>query len=310
VDSPSYALIYNNNTKSPSSFQNISLSNAVAGRRVWSTPRDIITTNAYLPPMYAYNNTISYVNFVYDHAWSLVSAINSTTISSNTYNDINGTQELQVFNGLYQSIGTTPSRDKGYLNYNTYLSNSIDYSTISTSDTVTNLYRFATFVWNYDGDITTTINSFVFKLINFKYNGSTPTIITSSSTGITTVSGALNRIFVHYRAEEYINIVPSSGNLSTIWVDANSKLGTNSSGLSSTIDNPSQITSSNYYVDNGQTEVKAPNSATWSMSGNDLIITVSSILFGASATKRYIYCRIGLPMNANYSFEYVTLQVI
>jgi hypothetical protein len=286
-----------------------------AGRRTWSSLGQNVSTTSYLPPMYGYNNnTISYASFPYDHNWSLVSPSNSITISSITYNNIDGTQELQVFNGLYQSK-PTGSSIVGYVNYSSYLNNSINYSTISTSatDKATDNYRFATFVWNYNGDISSTVNSFIFKLINFKYNGAIPNITTNNSNGVTTVSGALNRIFVHYRAEEYINIVPSSANLSTLWVDGNSKMGTVLSGdlgiLSSDINNPAIITSANYYNDNSKTEVKAPSASSWSMSGNDLRIEVSSILFGASAIKRYIYCRIGLPMNANYSFEYVTLQV-
>jgi hypothetical protein len=88
------------------------------------------------------------------------------------------------------------------------------------------------------------------------------------------------------------------------------KLTNGSAELSSNIDNPAAITSGNYYDDNTKTEVKAPTALDWTMTDNDLSIKVSSILFGASTIQRYIYCRIGLPMNANYSFEYVTLQVI
>ena len=315
VDTPSYNLI-NNSTKTPTSIQNISLSSASAGRRIWSPPGQNVSTTSYLPPMYGYNNNeISYATFPYDHNWSLVSTSNSYT----TYNNINATQELQVFNGLYQSK-PTGSSIVGYVDYSIYLNNSINYSTISTSATnvATNNYRFATFVWNYNGDISSTVNNFVFKLINFKYNGATPTISKNDTTGVTTVSGALNRIFVHYRAEQHNNnnnnIVPSSANLSTVWVDGNSKMGTKltngSAVLSSDIAIPASITSGNYYDDNSKTEVKAPTALDWTMIDNDLSIKVSSILFGASTIQRYIYCRIGLPMNANYSFEYVTLQVI
>jgi hypothetical protein len=261
--------------------------------------------------MYGYTDNISYATFVYDHNWSLVSTSNIYT----TYNNIDATQELQVFNGLYQSKASDSS-NVGYVSYINYLNNSsINYSTISTSATnvATNNYRFATFVWNYNGDISSTVNNFVFKLINFKYNGAIPAISNNAANGVTTVSGALNRIFVHYRVEQHNNIVPSSANLSTVWVDGNSKMGTKltngSAELSSNIDNPASITSGNYYNDNSKTEVKATSASTWSMSGSDLVITVSSILFGATDIKRYIYCRIGLPMNANYSFEYVTLQV-
>jgi hypothetical protein len=188
----------------------------------------------------------------------------------------------------------------------------------------TSNYRFATFVWKYD--ISTTTNNFIFTLKNFKYKGLPLTLEQLKNDGVSTLflspasgvlSGYENRIFLHYRVEQYdannIYIKPESSNSSTIWVDGNSTKGTISGFLGADINNPAQITSTNYYNDNyndkSKTVVRSPGSLSYSISGNDLVITVSSILYIDSSRKRYIYCRIGLPMNANYAFEYVTLKI-
>ena len=63
-----------------------------------------------------------------------------------------------------------------------------------------------------------------------------------------------------------------------------------------------------YNIDN--TVVRATSSITYAMVEGNLQAKVSSILYGAVGTKSYIYCRIGLPMNANYAFKNVSLQLI
>jgi hypothetical protein len=324
-DNPSYLLI-TNTLKNPTTINSIS-SNETTGYRVWSAPVSIPNSETYMPPMYGYNNnTISYTKFKYDHNWNLKSNTNTITINGTTYSNIDATQELQIFNGFYQSTGSgsytngiNNTNVVGYINYSTYNNNTIDYSSLAglvsdTSQKTTN-YRFATFVWDYNNSSIT--NNFIFTLKNFKYNGSTPTDMPISADGVSyLVSGAStfkNRIFLHYRVEQYddtnIYINPQPSNSSTIWVDGNSTNGTNSGTLSSDINNPAQINSGNYYDDSSKNVIRAPPSVSYTISGSDLVITVSSILYIDSSRKRYIYCRIGLPMNANYAFEYVTLKI-
>ena len=156
---------------------------------------------------------------------------------------------------------------------------------------------------------------------NFKYNGNTPIITSDVNNSFyvnDTVNDAKNRFFLHYRVEQYntintdntINIVPSSSNnSSTIWVDGSSQRGTLSNNvLSSEITAPQSINRQNYNIDN--TVVRATSSITYAMVEGNLQAKVSSILYGAVGTKSYIYCRIGLPMNANYAFKNVSLQLI
>jgi hypothetical protein len=294
-----------------------------------------------MPPMYGYeyvdNNNItkiiSYTKFKYDHNWNLKSSNeNSITIDGTTYSNIDASQELQIFNGYYQSIGsgsyTTGINGLnvvGYTNYSSYNNNTLDYSVpvanlLNDTTKKTSNYRFATFVWDYHNSATT--NNFIFTLKNFKYKGLPLTLEQLKNDGVSTLflspaseelSGSENRIFLHYRVEQYdantINISPNSSNSSTIWVDGNSTKGTISGFLGADINNPAQINRGNYYNDNIKTVVRSPGSLSYSISGNDLVITVSSILYIDSSRKRYIYCRIGLPMNANYAFEYVTLKI-
>ena len=325
-DYPSYNLI-SNTTKNPISINSVS-STATTGYRVWSAPGISLSSSTYMPPMYGYNDTISYTKFKYDHSWNLKSAENTIIIGTTTYNNIDATQELQIFNGYYQSIGsgsyTTGINGLnvvGYADYSGYEenNNTLNYSVAGlVSDTMekTSNYRFATFVWDYNNSATT--NNFIFTLKNFKYNGSTPAIIQDADGVSYLVSGSSthkNRIFLHYRVEHYVDanniyIRPNSSNSSTIWVDGNSTKGTISGFLGPNTNDPSQITSTNYYDnDSNKTVVRAPGSLSYTISGSDLVITVSSILYIDSSRKRYIYCRIGLPMNANYAFEYVTLKI-
>jgi len=333
-DKASYILlITNKSTSNPDDITAVSTTEQ-PGYRIWSAPVQLpllpasTTTQTYMPPMYGYNNTISYSQFKYSHNWNIShanSAANKITISGTEYT-VNPTQELQVFNGHYQSISSDNSYINnglnngnviGYVNYDSYTNNSsIDYSTVLKSgDEVTSNYRFATFVWKHDSTIVPTF--FLFTLKNFKYKGVTPTITTDSKNSFY-VNGAKNRFFLHYRVEQYntintintTNIVPSSSNnSSTGWVDGSSQRGTLSNNvLSSEITDPQSINTNNYNLDN--TIVRCTSSITYTMNGTNLQAKVSSILYGAEGTKSYIYCRIGLPMNANYAFEYVTLQLL
>jgi hypothetical protein len=321
-DKPSYNLI-NSPTKNPAIINSVTTTET-AGYRVWSAPGTPPSTSTYMPPMYGYNNdTISYTKFKYDHTWNLkISTTNSITINGTTYNNIDATQELQIFNGYYQSIGSGSYKNNninnenvvGYTDYSTYKNNNtLDYSVAGLTDDITSNYRFATFVWKYENEATP--NYFIFTLKNFKYNGITPAIDDDGVSYLVSSgnSRAKNRIFLHYRVEQYDNttiyVNPISSKSSTIWVDGNSKKGTISGSLGADINNPASISSDNYYNDVGKTVVRAPGSISYSMSGNDLVATVSSILFGKSSDTGYIYCRIGLPMNANYAFEYVTLKI-
>ena len=330
-DKLSYELIYNT-TKTPTSIVGLNAYNTTySGFRVWSAIGELpdspalTTSQTYMPPRYGYNNTISYSKFKYSHNWNINSATsseNSITIGEQSYT-IDARQELQVFNGYYQSISSNNSYINnglnngnviGYADYGSYIENNgINYSGVSRSpsNVATSNYRFATFVWNYNSNLTT--NTFIFTLKNFKYNGGKRSIISDTNNSFY-VDGALNRFFLHYRAEQYDSnntnyIVPASSNSSTVWVDGSSTMGTVGNVLSSNISVPLSISDGNYFNDADNTTIRASGSVSYEMVGDDLQASVSNILYGDTSKTRYIYCRIGLPMNANYAFEYITLTL-
>ena len=233
---------------------------------------------------------------------------------------------MQIYNGLYQSVVNKPSTGSGYLDYNLYYGNtSLDYSTISTGQEA---YRFATFVWNFPGtDGALSFSNFVFKFYNFKCAGSIISLNSNESTGTYYFSNndKTQRFFLHYRVEEYTNIdnikiTPGASNASTIWIDGNTKLGTTlTSGtaqFSNEISNPASVgsgpfgTGTLYNTPNDNTIVRAANPASYSYdpTTTTLTATVGSAIYGPRAKKYYIYCRLGLPMIDNYSFEYAGLN--
>ena len=339
-DSPSVALLNSTSpVKFPNSIQGINPSafgTAVPGYRIWSAPGSAIkspdTSNqeyTFIPPFYGFNNSgtyISYSKFPYSQDWN----ITSTNTSYNSYT-IDTSQEIQIFNGSCQSVSASGDGrpTTGYINYSSFYQNispSIDYSNVPTGSQA---YRFATFVWKFEGVATVSpFTSFIFKFYNLRYRGGTNISISlDNATGATYISNNNNdqqRFFLHYRVEEYVDtntiyVVPQSGNnSSTIWIDGNTKFGTKlvagNPSFSTDINDPVSIGTSSvglgqaFNTPNDNSVVRAANPASYSLASNILTANVSQAIFGNIDKKYYIYCRIGLPMIDNYSFDYVTLN--
>ena len=299
----------NNVTNNPGSILSVAGS-AVSGFRVWSAPPSVapalnVSTGLYyyLPPAFGFSsNTVPYASFPYQQTWSII----STTTSYSTYT-IDTSQELQLFNGSYQSIGSFGGGGDsalGYLNYPNYYQNSSNnYSTVSLGAVN---YRFATFVWSFVGS-GSSYNNFTFK--NFLCLNSAITLNSSNGSYYISNNGNTQRFFFNYRVEQTSsggNIVPSGGtNNSTIWVDGNNTTyQTTSSGLTA---GPA-IASGNFYTPNNNSLMYPQASITTAYASSNLNITVGQILYDQSKNY-YIYARIGLPMVDNYKFDYVTLNL-
>lgn len=291
----------------------------VSGFRVWSQPATTInTTNVtkatYIPPAYGFNNNnISYSEIYYNQQWNISSTNTLVTIGGTSYN-IDTSQELQIVNGRYLTTGTnTSSRtpQTGYADYSTYFNNSgLNYSGLIAGNGV---YKFATFVWKYtSGSFVFTNMNFVIQ--NFLYNNSAITLSYDSNINAYYASndGNTQRFFVNIRAEQDGNISPTNNaSGSTIWLDTNAGFGTTLVSETPTISsnslNPAGYTSGNYFEPNNNSVVRALGSTYTYNNSNTLNIQCSPIFNASAGTTYYIYCRIGLPMNAIYSFTGVNL---
>lgn len=288
--------------KNPTSIQSVTTTE-IQGFRVWTNPGSSIVIS---------NGSATYIPSDYGSSTNTVSYSHSTNTYSHSNDILGGTyiQELQIADGKYRS-GT--SSNNAYLDYRTYNNNNtLNYSTVSK----TNIdYRFATFAWKYvASSLSSTITSFVFTFKNFLPN---TTVIPIATFNQSIVTGSYsfnsdNRFFLHYRVEDEKSIAPTTSTVinsySTIWVDGNSKFGTTLNVSTPVLQNESfqQINTSNYNTP--LNTVRAPTAVQYTFSGSDLVATVSSIWYGNLGTSFKVYCRFGLPMNNNYSFDYVTLR--
>ena len=327
-DKPSLDLLNNtllNNTlTNPLTIQNISpdFGTNVTGTRVYSPPpqedtlkKTLIPSSKSLNkyttyvPLYSdpQNENISYSKYLYDASMhelcKLNNSNNSMTINGNTNITINSTFELQVANGLYQS---TTDISSSYLDYRIYYNNQdLDYSSL-----VQPTYRFATFIWNaLASDLKSKSFSILkFTIHNFKRNGNEIDLKTDE--GSYHHCETDDRILIHYRVEDLTNIKPVNQNdVSTTWVDGNSVYSSDSTGFIKSFENAglSSISSGNYYIN--PTVVKFTSNNTYTMiNNNDLQIELDSILYDTTSSS-FLYLRIGLPTNANYSFQYVSLSI-
>jgi hypothetical protein len=227
------------------------------------------------------NNGTSYslLNPLFDHTKTLVSGSGSNELLTWT----NGQGNV-----VHQSLGTAGTN--GYINYtNSYygnnLTNSVNYSTISNSN-----YRWATFAWRIP---TNTISSLavgssyqtlVFKFIN---NSSNFTI----SNGIATIGGA--SFYFYYRVEDSsrsttvkpITTISNYTVISTPWINGNN----NSTPLiGSDVDDLKAFNGSKGITTSGQFSVL---SGGYSLSNSNY------------TDNMYVYCRIGIPMNIQFSFS-------
>jgi hypothetical protein len=133
----------------------------------------------------------------------------------------------------------------------------------------------------------------------------------------TSPSGNTQRFFLNYRVEDtsgsqtIVEPTNLSSDITTVWIDGNSSFGTELVGLNAqfgtTISNPLYFTSDNYNSPVDNSIMRATAGKTYSIiNTTDMQATLSSIIVDTSKSCN-IYCRIGLPMINNYSFDYVSL---
>lgn len=102
-------------------------------------------------------------------------------------------------------------------------------------------------------------------------------------------SAKTKKIQLYYRVEEPNSSTPSLSNLSTAWIDGNY--------------NPTSVNSSNY-----NTEGKSGLNTFSGTSTNTIfnVILPYTINITTVSVNPIIYCRIGLPMDVAYQFQYIT----
>jgi hypothetical protein len=195
---------------------------------------------------------------------------------------IAGQQELQTFNGYFQS---KTSAVNGYLNYTSFAydathSNTVDYSSVATTG-----YRYATFAWNISSSLTN------YTALAFTFHAVSPAItITNSLAYFGTTP-----IQLYYRIEDSNTPTPTNlGNKSTSWIDGNTTTGTPAG-------------SGNYYLPTDLTQ--ALNYGLTSVSGSTapvFTVKVPAALTVTTNNTMRLYCRVGVPMTVQAKFDYVT----
>ena len=211
----------------------------------------------------------------------------NTPYASTAYNqtlDISQNQELQISNGTF----TTPTgQPYAYINYTDKYytpstANSTDYTTIPASG-----YRYTTFSWKVAPAPT-----LVYGKLSFTIVGTSGISIINSLAYVG--PGSTNQIQLFYRIEDTDTPVPTNlANMSSAWINGNS-----TDGISSTSGNyyiPTDYTLPPYY---GLNSVIGTSSPIFSVKIPPLVIQTDKTV--------NIYCRIGIPMNTNFSFRYIT----
>jgi len=212
----------------------------------------------------------------------------TTTPYANTaYNqtlDISQNQELQISNGTF----TTPTgQPYAYINYTDKyytpsIANSTDYTTIPNSG-----YRYTTFSWKI-----TPAPTLVYGHLSFTIVGTSGISIINSLAYVG--PGSTNQIQLFYRIEDIDTPVPTNlANMSSAWINGNS-----TDGISSTSGNyyiPTDYTLPPYY---GLNSVIGTSSPIFSVKIPPLVIQLGKTV--------NLYCRIGIPMNTKFSFQYIT----
>jgi hypothetical protein len=261
VDGPSNTLVYSILSQSIPI-----LGTNTAGYRVWSAT----SVNNNCPDL-KYNGTF-YKDISYNNNWDITS-------TSSTPGNYNVTTELLVSNGLFRTPGSG-----GYINYSTYLHNTLNYSGISSA---TGEIRFATFCWkltqktgtpSYYQNLSFTINSI-----------STPT---NPLPGFLKMNGSQIKIFYLFQDENSSTF--SSDVFNSVWIDGNS--------------NNNEAGSGNFY-DNTKPYGNYGGFKTSSITSNNATINVYIPIINTISSNTYLYLRLGIPMDVNISFGNVTATI-
>ena len=197
------------------------------------------------------------------------------SILSGTY-----VKELQIANGYFVTKASSYGyNDYSGMKYSSSLTNELNYSSISNSG-----YRYACFAWKY------TYSSAVAS-ITFTMNSSSG-FTRGNSGGFNPLKADESPIQFYYKVEDSTG---GSG-VKSYWINGNDTAGL------------SQVNSSNY---NSITNLHGiPDTFTPSNSTNSNLFRVLPVNPGASYNSYTIlYCIIGLPMNVNCYFDYITATI-
>jgi hypothetical protein len=267
-------------SKYPASFPN---TNGVAGIRVYSGQSN------------ASGSTTTQTRFIptFPNAIILTAYENSVVINDTTTYP-NYSEDLQLFNGLIRTKGTTT---QGYADYTANkisisANSALTYNTIQNADNAG--YRYATFAWLCP------VTAGTYSKITFTMCG-----VSSDITGVTTeqpqVGGA--NIYMFYRLQEggtgNAGSIATSGNANTYWINA---FGSSTS-----------VSNTNIYLNSNPTSLGGDDTSLPStFVGTTLTMyciipsfVVSNDILG-NAASRIMYFRVGLPMAKDIGFEYIT----
>jgi hypothetical protein len=284
VDGPSYAAV----SGQPGSIQ-ILLSNGTSalGYRVWSAPVQsnnvpYFTTNA---------STVTYSQIQYNNNWDISQISSSTSLVGGV---LDPSTEVQVFNGAFRSKGTS-TITYGYMDYRDFyytntVQNGVNYSGISGTG-----YRYATYVW-YAASNTVTL----YNKLSFTLNNITP--LPTITGGSALVGGT--KILLFYRIENSNSLLANNVNFpTTCWIDGN--------GLGSTSLQASGTNFYQYPSNNGTLAgVNGPAGGVVNSGGNTTFnVIVPGTFLASNSNVIRIYCRVGLPMNVDFSFTSISASL-
>ena len=257
TDGPSYKLVYET---LPQSIPDLS-TNYVTGYRIWSAPD--VSNNCPLLSSFS----APYKDKPYDNSWNITSTNN---------NGIDATTELQIYNGLFCT--KTANSTNAYIDYSSYLYNSLNYSTISTSGN-----RFASFCWKLPQSSTS------YTGLSFTINSISP--IPNIINDYLSINGEKIQIF--YCFQDTATNTYSQSNFNSVWINANSNINTVATATYSDNANP------NGYYGAGKGA---------SVSGSSATINAFIPAIPVPNTV-YLYLRICIPMNKNINFGSVTAKL-
>jgi len=291
--------------------------NTSIGCRIWSTTtvgkESMLPNNYTMNLMYidSSNNIQPYSNFLLLPDINKSYYDNTQSLLSNNYN-----KELLIANGLYVTPACTTNY---YKNYSSYSRNTLNYSTITSSPT----YRYATFGWYIR---ISDIGDSKYSYINFTLNNSPSLYLLNGINYVNSNCSADSKLLFYYRFENkndnFGNYTSASNTLNfqtisnhpfppftTSWIDGNT-IADN--------DTIFQINENNYNIHTILfSGINTETDTIPTIPGNFKLIIphelsnnycINSYIPPSSTQKNdlYVYCRVGLPMNYNFSFSSVT----
>lgn len=198
---------------------------------------------------------------------------NDQVIVGNAGGTASYNNELQLVKGAFQSATSSD----GYKNYgtagglSTYNNGTLSYTGVTTT---AGTYRYATFAWRVQASAT---------VLSIAMNTPSPAI--DASSGVAKMNGKALKLY--YCFQDTANTTPVAGlqgNYSTQWINGNS--------------NTNQVSNSTYNLTERTGLVSANAAGTFSL----------AVPFGINYTNQtiYLYCMVGLPMDVQCSFKYLT----